>query len=67
MRNLSFRFDESGARHGSIDVRGRYTLDPSGLAMRGRGTRLELDLDGNLLVSPISWTTEAVRLDVLPV
>src|SRR5215217_8133135 len=53
MRNLSYRFDAAGRRDGSIDVRALYTVAPSGDTMSGRGVRLELDLDGNLLQPPI--------------
>lgn len=67
MRNLSFRFDSNGVRNGSVEIRSHITLDPSGMQMRSRGTRLELDLDGNLLQPPISWTAEAMRMVVVPV
>ena len=62
MRNVSFRFDAQGRRTGSIDVRALYTVSPAGDTMTGRGTRLELDLVGNLLEPPIAWESRATRL-----
>ncbi len=66
MRNLSFRFDAQGRRTGSIDVRAVYTVSPAGDTMSGRGTRLELDLAGNLLEPPIAWESRATRLMPVP-
>jgi hypothetical protein len=67
-RHLSFRFDRAtGTRNGSIEVRGRYTVEPSGMTMRGRGVRLELDLAGTLLQPPIPWTADATRMTVVPI
>lgn len=65
MRNISLRFDAAGAWTGSIDVRALYTVSPAGDTMSGRGVRLELDQNGNLLQPPINWTSQAVR--VVPV
>ncbi len=66
MRGISFRFDGQGRRTGSIDVRALYTVSPAGDTMTGRGTRLELDLAGNLLEPPIAWTSRATRLTPIP-
>ncbi len=66
MRNISFRFDAEGRRTGSIDVRALYVVSPAGDTMTGRGTRLELDLAGNLLEPPIAWTSRATRLTPIP-
>lgn len=66
MRNLSLRFDEDGTRTGSIDVRAVYVVSPAGDTMTGRGERLELDLQGNLLEPPILWTSRAERVMPVP-
>lgn len=50
-----------------MGVRGRYRVDASGMTMRDRGVRLEMDLAGNLLEPPIPWTSEATRLVVVPI
>jgi len=65
-RGVSFRFDAQGRRTGSIDVRTLYTVSPAGDTMTGRGTRLELDLVGNLLEPPIALTSRGTRLTPIP-
>jgi hypothetical protein len=50
----------------NIDVWGLYNFSPAGDTMTGRGTRLELDLQGNLLEPPIAWTSRATRVTTVP-
>ena len=66
MRSVSYRFDPAGRLMATVEIRGLYTVDPSGDSMTGRGVRFELAPDGTEMGPRIPWESQATRLVPLP-